>query len=201
MSNKRPSYHPPLFGTENREITYSWKPSTAAVARIAELGLDPYTIKNELRTEFIIYCESQGLREKNYNNVFIEYAQEHYGLPPASKPQAPTPHNSNTNAVAPFSPSEPSLVSSAIMTDEWQPSHNMLEYILAMVCPNKEYIQAQLISFTSHYYGKTHANWDQQFKKWINQGWNVYQNKNNFKQDNNKGFIETHTDKSWSDGL
>ena len=172
----------------------SWQPAAAAINAIAAMGMQPYAIKTDLRREFILYCQQQDLRSQSWDQLFIDYAKQR--LMPVRQTVAPNRAEQN---IQPYSPAAV-VTGSSIMTDDWQPSDNMLEYILAMVCPNKDYIKAQLISFTSHYHGKSHPNWDQQFKKWINQGWNVYQNKNQFK-DSDKSFVEEHTNKSWREGL
>lgn len=178
----------------NLTIRNDWQPTPATVQAIAAMGMQAYAVKTTFRGEFILHCQGQDLRNQNWNELFISYAKQR--LAP-TLPQTPAQPAQN---LKPFSP-EQATAASNIMTDDWQPSANMMEYIIAMVCPNAEYIKAQLVSFTSHYHGKTHANWDQQFKKWVNQGWNVYQNKNNFKESSDKSFIDKHTDTSWSDGL
>ena len=180
----------------NLTIRDSWQPAPATINAIAAMGMQPYAIKTDLRREFILHCQQRDVRNQDWNQLFISYAKQR--LMP-SQPPANSAVNRTEQKIQPYSPAT-TMTSSNIMTDDWQPSSTMLEYILAMVCPNKDYIQAQLVSFTSHYHGKSHANWDQQFKKWINQGWNVYQNKNHFK-DGDKSFAEEHTDKSWREGL
>lgn len=90
------------------------------------------------------------------------------------------------------------------MSDNWRPSEEMVKLILSTICPNADYLNTQLISFTSHFHDQFNPNWDQQFKKWINNGWNVYGHKNNFSNttanaNNNKGFVDTYTDTSWAD--
>lgn len=201
MSNKRPTYHTnfdDFLSSGNLMISYNWQPAARTVSAISALGMQEYTIKTDFRREFILYCQQQELRNQSgdWDQLFLNYAQQR--LQPQQLTTAAT--TASETAIKPFSPDEV-VGGSNIMSDDWQPSANMLEYIVAMVCPNLDYIKAQLISFTSHYHGKSHPNWDQQFKKWINQGWNVYQNKNSFKESSNKDFVEQHTDTSWSDGL
>ena len=77
----------------------------------------------------------------------------------------------------------------------------MLELIVGTLCPDESYIRTQLVSFTSHFYGQYHSNWDQKFKQWINNGWNVYGHKRNYDNNKDQGFIEKHSDRSWADEL
>ncbi|MGK0441116.1 MAG: hypothetical protein ACJA0N_000912 [Pseudohongiellaceae bacterium] len=208
MSNKRPTYHTSFddyLSSGNLTISNSWHPAASSISAITAMGMQAYTIKTDLRRDFILSCQYRELRNQPWDKLFIDYARERLSPQQAEPPaatQLPSSSTHQSQALRPFSPADdPEGNSSNIITDDWQPSANMMEYILAMVCPNTDYIQAQLVSFTSHYHGKAHANWDQQFKKWINQGWNVYQNKNHFKDDNDKSFVDKHTDTSWSDGL
>ncbi|WP_339669260.1 DnaT-like ssDNA-binding domain-containing protein [Dasania marina] len=179
-------------------INYNWQPNARVVSAISAMGMQEYTVKTDFRREFILYCQQQELRNQHgdWDQLFLDYAKQRLQVP-AAKATTAAPAK---QALQPYTP-DAVVESSNIMSDDWQPSANMLEYITAMVCPNLDYINAQLISFTSHYHGKSHPNWDQQFKKWINQGWNVYQNKNSFKDASNKDFVKQHTDTSWSDGL
>lgn len=145
----------------------------------------------------------QGQRNDNWEQLFEDYAQP-------KKPQQPHYQEPNLQASAslnntsirePYNPITASR--SSPMTDDWRPSDNMVELIMATICPNGDYLNAQLISFTSHFHGQYNPNWDQQFKKWVNNGWNVYGHKNNFGKNNKegRGFVEKHTDKSWREGL
>lgn len=201
MSTKRPTYHTnfdDFLSSGNLMINYNWQPSTRTVSAIGAMGMQEYTVKTDFRRDFILHCQQQELRNQSgdWDQLFIDYAKQRLQIPSHQQAAA----TSTEQTLKPFSPDEV-IGASNIMTDDWQPSANMLEYIIAMVCPNTDYIQAQLVSFTSHYHGKPHANWDQQFKKWINQGWNVYQNKKHFKDNDDKSFVDKHTDTSWSDGL
>lgn len=192
MNKKTPTYHTSfdeLLTSGQLPIADNWQPSHQCLTAISALGISLYEIKTTLRSEFILSCQAKGLTNQDWNALFLSYAKQR--LAPSS--------SSGRNPTASQFAATPS--NSPLMTDDWQPSKAMLEYILTMVCPNRDYIRAQLISFTSHYHGKSHPNWDQQFKKWINQGWNIYQNKDHFEKKDSRDFVEKHTDKSWRDGL
>ena len=128
---------------------------------------------------------------------------------PSTSSQAPKANSKTPSPSAPDNtvdnPHQSSMTKrSTAMTDDWRPSDEMVKLILATICANEDYLRAQLISFTSHFHGQYNPNWDQQFKKWINNGWNVYGHKNNFAKTatkDDRDFVEKHTDKSWRDGL
>ena len=178
----------------NLTIRNDWQPTPATVQAISAMGMQAYTVKTTFRGEFILHCQGRDIRNQDWNQLFLDYARQRLTPMPAQKA------TKQPQSLQPFTPEQTSPASN-VMTDDWQPSTTMMEYIIAMVCPNTDYIKAQLVSFTSHYHGKSHLNWDQQFKKWVNQGWNVYQNKNHYKDNSDKSFAEEHTNKNWRDGL
>ncbi len=187
-------------------IADSWQPSAQLCRWLEEQGLNRYLIKGELRTQFILAHQQQDTRRGNWDALFKAFALQK--LPAKTQPpaQRTAPATASTTSRSPGATASNNRHEA--MSDDWRPSPTMVELILATICPNMDYLKAQLISFTSHFHGQYNPNWDQQFKKWINNGWNVYGHKNNFGKSNQRNdgkdqrsFVEKHTDKSWRDGL
>ncbi|WP_101758340.1 DnaT-like ssDNA-binding domain-containing protein [Oceanicoccus sp. KOV_DT_Chl] len=205
MTKKRPEYSEgPFMADLQRQgsaIANSWRPSARLCQQLESQGLNRQFINGELRIQFVTGLQQQDVRNADWDELFKQYALQRA---PASHP---TNHQQPTRETfSPGSSTNPQQVSTqraTAMSDDWRPSDNMVELIMATICPNADYLKAQLISFTSHFHGQYNPNWDQQFKKWVNNGWNVYGHKNNFGKNNKeeRSFVEKHTDMSWTDGL
>jgi hypothetical protein len=205
MSHNKPRYHEGPFSADMERrgslIRNDWRPNQRTIDRITALGFNKYAISSDLRIRFILTMRERDTRNGDWDSLFEQFAE--LGLPPAME-----------NLPA-YSPEQPQTTAStrrnSMMSDEWQPSAEMLELIVSTLCQNIEYIEAQLLSFTSHFHGQQHPNWDQKFKQWINNGWNVYGHKKNYGNSHagqsnasgqgGKSFVEKHTDKSWREGL
>ena len=179
-----------LLSTQGQLIPDSWRPSPQLCQRLQQQGLNLHWLNGELRIRFVTELQQQGVRKGDWDQLFERYALAH-SQPPGAQ----------GNAAPPAFQSAASTGQS--MSDDWRPSNEMVKLILATICPNRDYLKAQLVSFTSHFHGQYNPNWDQQFKKWINNGWNVYGHRNNFNNasQDQRGFVEKHTDKSWREGL
>lgn len=172
-------------------ISDSWQPSSQLVNQLVGQGIPRYSLLNDWRSGFIQTMQSEDRRESQWDKLFQQFIEQHH------QPEvSPSLNRSLSTSSTQGSPQR-----AAAMTDDWQPSMEMLKLIRDTLCPNGEYIKAQLVSFTSHFYGQHHPNWDQKFRQWINNGWNVYGHKKNYSQDSEQGFIEKHTDRSWADDL
>ena len=183
------------YEQQGAAITYTWKPSSQLINQLVSQGISQYTLLNEWRPGFIQLMESQGRRGEQWDELFLQFIAQ-YHQPASQPPPQPSLNRGLAGSSGHHSPQR-----NAAMTDDWQPSVEMLKLIRDTICPNGDYIKAQLISFTSHFYGQHHPNWDQKFRQWINNGWNVYGHKNNYAKSEEKGFIDKHTDRSWRDGL
>jgi len=169
-------------------ISDSWQPSSQLINMLVSQGVSRYSVLNEWRGSFIQAMQHEDRRESQWDSLFQQFIEQHH------RPVAPSLNRSMA------SPNH-SQSKTAVMTDDWQPSVEMLKLIRDTICPNGEYTKAQLISFTSHFHGQQHPNWDQKFRQWINNGWNVYGHKKNYSKATEPGFIEKHTDRSWADEL
>ena len=193
----------PFLSNAHGTIADSWRPSAQLCQQLESQGLNRHFINGELRFQFITGLQQQEVRGGNWEEMFKNFALQRAPKAQTSAPAVPPSHET----FSPGSSTNPQQVSThqqaTAMDDNWRPSDNMVELIIATICPNSDYLQAQLISFTSHFHGQYNPNWDQQFKKWVNNGWNVYGHKNNFGKNNkdDRGFVEKHTDKSWREGL
>lgn len=178
-------------------IPDGWRPQQATINTLLGLGFDKYTINGELRRQFILTMQRNDARNGDWDTLFTDFAA-------LQQPQSAATRNPGQSiATANDTFAETTSNRYVQMDDYWRPSDEMAELILTTICDNPNYLNAQLISFTSHFHGQQHPNWDQKFKQWINNGWNVYGHKNNFESSNKdeRGFVEKHTDKSWRDGL
>jgi hypothetical protein len=172
-------------------ISDSWQPSSQLINQLVGQGISRYALLNEWRSGFIQSMQQQDQRQGQWDELFQQFIEQQHQ--PISQPSLNTSMPGSRNTSSPQR--------TAAMTDDWQPSVEMLKLIGDTICPNGDYIKAQLISFTSHFFGQHHPNWDQKFRQWINNGWNVYGHKKNYAKHDEKGFIEEHTDRSWRDGL
>ena len=200
MSNDKPRYSEGPLSEElerlGMPISYSWRPSPKAIQRIKALGFDPRVINQDLRTQFITTMQANNTRNGDWDSLFEAFAEQHIASTSNEHAVAKT--------VAPWQQPSGSSRRHQTMTDDWRPSMEMVELIVNTICDNTDYLEAQLMSFTSHFHHQQHPNWDQKFKQWINNGWNVYGHKKTFTQttqQDDRGFIEKHTDKSWREGL
>ncbi|MGK0498768.1 MAG: hypothetical protein ACJAYG_000399 [Oceanicoccus sp.] len=184
-------------------IADAWRPSAGLLQRLAAIGLNTHFANGELRIQFVTGLQQQEVRNGNWEQLFEQFASQR--APQASSSAQPQANSSETYTPGSYTQPRQNHSHQAIaMGDDWRPSDQMVELIIASICPNVDYLNAQLISFSSHFFGQYNPNWDQQFKKWINNGWNVYGHKKNFAKNNEqdqRGFVEKHTDKSWGEGL
>lgn len=171
-------------------ISDSWQPSSQLINQLISQGVPRYSLLNDWRSAFIQAMQHEDRRESQWDSLFLQFVEQH---------QRSTPAPGLNRSLASSSTHTPQRT--AAMTDDWQPSTEMLQLVRDTICPNGDYIKAQLISFTSHFYGQHHPNWDQKFRQWVNNGWNVYGHKNNYQKASEQGFIEKHTDRSWADDL
>ncbi len=193
MNRKRNNYSASwgdMVEARGLAISDSWQPSSQLLNQLISQGISRYALLNEWRGAFIQIMQNEDRREgqQQWDTLFQQFVAQQQPVvtpSPGTYPGRPG--------------SEPSRT--ATMTNDWQPSQEMLKLIRDTVCPNGDYIKAQLTSFSSHFYGQHHPNWDQKFRQWINNGWNVYGHKNNYKEQSEQGFIEKHTDRSWADDL
>jgi hypothetical protein len=171
-------------------ISDSWQPSSQLISHLVSQGIPRYSLLNDWRSAFIQAMQHEDRRESQWDPLFQQFVEQQQR---PAKPPVLNRGLSTTNASSPQR--------ATAMTDDWQPSAEMLKLVRDTICPNGDYIKAQLISFTSHFYGQHHPNWDQKFRQWINNGWNVYGHKKNYNKQSEQGFIEKHTDRSWADDL
>jgi len=198
---RKPSrYHEGPFSAElearGMPIQDGWRPQQATINALLRLGFDKYTINGELRQQFIQTMRRNDARNEDWDTLFEDFATLQQSPQTMATPRGKALSTGDTN--------HPASTSRYVrMDDNWRPSDEMAELILTTICDKADYLNAQLISFTSHFHGQQHPNWDQKFKQWINNGWNVYGHKKNFdsKNKDDRGFVEKHTDKSWRDGL
>lgn len=205
--NKYPSNdydaNSPVFG-RGLPISDSWQPSPAIRQQLASQGWNRYQL-SQLRCDYIMECQRRDLRNADWDQGFLRYSEQQASTASAPATTSTTMTSTTmTNTTIANSSGDSGFLSQRhqAMTDDWRPNDEMVRLILATICPNIDYLNAQLISFTSHFHGQFNPNWDQQFKKWINNGWNVYGHKNSFaKQQDGRDFVAKHTDMSWTDGL
>ena len=193
-------YHEGPFSADlerrGNPIRDDWRPQPVTLERLQARGVNRYQANQQLRIAFIQAMRRADVRNADWDSRFEAYVAEQ--LPAAGA----APAGSGVPAAWREGAGEDKRA--VMMTDEWQPSAAMRDLILRTLCPEDDYLNSQLVSFTSHFHGQFHPNWDQKFRQWINNGWNVYGHKNHYGQNRGKGqkgFVETHTDRSWADDL
>lgn len=190
-------YHEGPFSAEYERrgaaVRDDWRPSPETLNALEQQGINRYQANQQWRLAFIRSMRQLDRRNADWDSEFIQFVRQQQGASSRSQTAVPAAWRNDNRVVA----------GGDVMSDDWQPSPAMRDMILQTLCPEPDYLDSQRISFTSHFHGQLHSNWDQKFKQWINNGWNVYGHKHQFRQqrDEQKSFVETHTDRSWADDL
>ncbi len=168
-----------------KPLTQDWQPSTDAINILVRSGVSAEFIESTV-PEFILYWRERGDSLKTWNSKFVAHIRRQW-----SRFQSALVHDTEPH----------------IMPKDWQPSEDTYD-IIAMANINRTFAEEQIAAFVLFWResNQLHKSWNSKFLQHVKYQWSKQlQNHENTHQSANgsdsRGFIEKHSDTSWTNGL
>lgn len=163
---------------QNTAITAHWQPSVDAVEILTRSGVSREFIDDSV-PEFVLYWRDRGELSTTWDSKFLQHVRRQWAVFTAKLANDPTPR---------------------AITAQWQPSADVYD-ILQMAEIDLEFARQQISEFVLYWLDskQVHASWNSKFLHHVKYRW-ARRHEQQW-QGENDGFIATHTDRSWADGL
>ncbi len=163
---------------QNAPMTAGWIPGPDAVEILARAGVSREFIDDSV-PEFVLYWRERGEQSSTWDSKFLQHVRRQWAIFTAKLANDPTPRP---------------------ITPDWQPSGDVYD-ILHMAAIDETFARAQLSEFVLYWLDskQVHSSWNSKFLHHVKYRW-ARRHQQPW-QGETDGFIATHTDRSWADGL
>lgn len=155
-----------------------WQPGPDAIEILMRAGVSRDFIDDCL-PEFVLYWRERGDSASTWDSKFLQHIRKQWAIFTARLANDPTPRP---------------------ITPDWQPSGDVYD-ILQMATIDREFARAQVPEFVLYWLDskQLHSSWNSKFLHHVKYRWAKRHHQP--WQGDTDGFIATHTDRSWADGL
>lgn len=162
----------------NTAMTSDWQPSADVVEILLRAEVTPAFIQDSV-PEFVLYWRDRGELSTTWDSKFLQHVRRQWAIFTAKLENDPTPR---------------------AITAQWQPSNDVYD-ILQMAAIDVDFARQQVNEFVLYWMDskQVHNSWNSKFLHHVKYRW-ARRHEQQW-QGENDGFIATHTDRSWADGL
>ena len=155
-----------------------WQPGPDAIEILSRAGISPDFIRDSV-PEFVLYWRDRGEQSSTWDSKFLQHVRRQWHIFMAKLANDPTPR---------------------LITADWQPSADVFD-ILQMAAIDADFARAQVSEFVLYWLDsrQVHTSWNSKFLHHVKYRW-ARRHQQPW-QGETDGFIATHTDRSWADGL
>lgn len=155
-----------------------WVPGPDAVEILQRAGVSRTFIDDSV-PEFVLYWRERGEHSSTWDSKFLQHVRRQWHIFTAKLANDPTPRP---------------------IPADWQPSPDVFD-ILQMAAIDADFARAQVSEFVLYWLDskQVHASWNSKFLHHVKYRW-ARRHQQPW-QGETDGFIATHTDRSWADGL
>ena len=163
---------------QNAQMVAGWQPGVDAVEILVRAGVSREFIDDSV-PEFVLYWRERGDQSSTWDSKFLQHVRRQWAIFTAKLANDPTPRP---------------------MTPDWQPSGDVYD-ILQLASIDEAFARAQLSEFVLYWQDskQVHASWNSKFLHHVKYRW-ARRHQQPW-QGETDGFIATHADRSWADGL
>ncbi|HQQ62203.1 MAG TPA: DnaT-like ssDNA-binding domain-containing protein [Pseudomonadales bacterium] len=162
----------------NTPMVDGWLPGIDAIEILERAGVSRAFIDDSV-PEFVLYWRERGDQSSTWDSKFLQHVRRQWAIFTAKLANDPTPRP---------------------ITPDWQPSGDVYD-ILQLASIDEAFARAQLSEFVLYWLDskQVHASWNSKFLHHVKYRW-ARRHQQPW-QGETDGFIATHTDRSWADGL
>jgi hypothetical protein len=163
---------------QNTGIAEGWQPGPDAIEILERAGVNRAFIHDSV-PEFVLYWRERGELSSTWDSKFLQHVRRQWAIFTAKLVNDPTPRP---------------------ITADWQPSLDVYD-ILQMAAIDEVFARAQISEFVLYWLDskQIHSSWNSKFLHHVKYRW-ARRHQQPW-QGETDGFIATHTDRSWADGL
>ena len=149
-----------------------------AIEILARAGVDRGFIDDSV-PEFVLYWRERGELSSTWDSKFLQHVRRQWAIFTAKLANDPTPRS---------------------ITADWQPSLDVYD-ILQMAAIDEAFARAQISEFVLYWLDskQVHSSWNSKFLHHVKYRW-ARRHQQPW-QGETDGFIATHTDRSWREGV
>ncbi|MCC7516265.1 MAG: hypothetical protein IT470_02880 [Pseudomonadales bacterium] len=163
---------------QNVAMSSEWRPGPDAVEILERSGVTREFIHDSV-PEFVLYWRERGDMSTTWDSKFLQHVRHQWAVFTAKLVNDPTPRP---------------------ISADWQPSADVYD-ILQMAAIDADFARQQVSEFVLYWKDsrQVHASWNSKFLHHVKYRW-AKRHEQPWQGDTD-GFIATHTDRSWADGL
>jgi hypothetical protein len=163
---------------QNTGMVEGWQPGPDAIEILERAGASREFIHDSV-PEFVLYWRERGELSTTWDSKFIQHVRRQWAIFTAKLANDPTPRP---------------------ITADWQPSLDVYD-ILQMAAIDEAFARAQVSEFVLYWLDskQVHSSWNSKFLHHVKYRW-ARRHQQPW-QGETDGFIATHTDRSWADGI
>lgn len=163
---------------QNTAMAEGWQPGPDAIEILERAGVSREFIRDSV-PEFVLYWRERGELSSTWDSKFLQHVRRQWAIFTAKLANDPTPRP---------------------ITADWQPSLDVYD-ILQMAAIDEAFARAQVSEFVLYWLDskQVHSSWNSKFLHHVKYRW--ARRHHQPWQGETDGFIATHTDRSWREGL
>jgi hypothetical protein len=163
---------------QNTAMVEGWRPGPDAVEILVRAGVSQQFVDDSV-PEFVLYWRERGEQSTTWDSKFLQHVRRQWAIFTAKLANDPTPRP---------------------ITSDWQPSGDVYD-ILHMAAIDETFARSQLGEFVLYWLDskQVHSSWNSKFLHHVKYRW--ARRHHQPWQGETDGFVATHTDRSWADGL
>ena len=163
---------------QNTAMVDGWQPGSDVLEILLRAGVERDFIHDSV-PEFVLYWRERGELSTTWDSKFLQHVRRQWAIFTAKLVNDPTPRP---------------------IRHDWQPSADVYD-ILQMAAIDADFARQQVSEFVLYWLDskQVHSSWNSKFLHHVKYRW-ARRHEQNW-QGENDGFIATHTDRSWADGL
>ena len=163
---------------QNTGIAEGWLPGVDAIEILERAGVERAFIDDSV-PEFVLYWRERGELSSTWDRKILQHVRRQWAICTAKLANDPTPRP---------------------ITADWQPSLDVYD-ILQMAAIDQAFARAQISEFVLYWLDskQVHSSWNSKFLHHVKYRW-ARRHQQPW-QGETDGFIATHTDRSWREGV
>ncbi|HSC75096.1 MAG TPA: DnaT-like ssDNA-binding domain-containing protein [Pseudomonadales bacterium] len=163
---------------QNTGMAEGWRPGPDAIEILVRAGVNREFVDDSV-PEFVLYWRERGELSTTWDSKFIQHVRRQWAIFTAKLANDPTPRP---------------------ITADWQPSLDVYD-ILQMAAIDEVFARAQISEFVLYWSDskQIHSSWNSKFLHHVKYRW-ARRHQQPW-QGETDGFIATHTDRSWREGV
>lgn len=163
---------------QNTAMSDDWHAGSDVIEILLRAGVSQEFIRDSV-PEFVLYWRDRGELSTTWDSKFLQHVRRQWAIFTAKLVNDPTPRP---------------------ISRDWQPSADVYD-ILQMAAIDADFARQQVSEFVLYWSDskQVHSSWNSKFLHHVKYRW-ARRHEQHW-QGENDGFIATHTDRSWADGL